>query len=152
MPTVDSNFFEIQRRGSQWSKNSTLDDQVTPMGWDADPNGAISGRTAGETKLVAMLIGANFVISNGDIWWKTAMPNTWTKQGSGTGGSGDTSYLHTQSTPAATWNINHNLGKYPAVNMMDLSNNVMYGDITHIDTNNTVITLSGSMSGKASLT
>ena len=93
MPTVDSNFFEIQRRGSQWSKNSTLDDQVTPMGWDADPNGAISGRTAGETKLVAMLIGANFVISNGDIWWKTAMPNTWTKQGSGTGGSGDTSYL-----------------------------------------------------------
>jgi hypothetical protein len=85
MATVDSNYFEIQRRGFQWSKNSTLDDGVTSMIWDSDPNNAVSGNTAGETKLVEMPIGAQFMQSTGILWLKTTMPNTWINLNSGSG-------------------------------------------------------------------
>ena len=82
MATTDSNFFEIQRRGSTWFPYSTLDDEVTAMGWDADPNSAISGNTPGETKLHAMLYGAMYCQSNGTMWRKTVTsPNTWEEIG-----------------------------------------------------------------------
>jgi len=77
MATTDSNFFEIQRRGAQWNKNSTLDDEVSSMLWDSDPNDAVTGVTDGETKLVAMPIGAQFIQSNGVLWFKKKMPNVW---------------------------------------------------------------------------
>ncbi len=77
MPTVDSNFFEIQRRGYQWSPLSTLDDGVTSLGYDANPNDASSSGTPGEQKLVSMPIGAFYIQSNGTLWLKSAMPNVW---------------------------------------------------------------------------
>jgi hypothetical protein len=77
MATVDSNFFEIQRRGYQWNKDSTLDDLVTSLLWDTDPNTAVAGATPGQTKLVAMPIGSQFMESSGILWCKTVMPNTW---------------------------------------------------------------------------
>jgi hypothetical protein len=78
MATVDGNFFELQRRGFQWNKNSTLDDEVSSMLWDSDPNDAVSENTDGETKLVAMPIGSQFMQSNGTLWLKVQMPNIWT--------------------------------------------------------------------------
>lgn len=83
MATTESNFFEIQRRGYQWNKNSTLDDGLSSMLWDSDPNDAVSGHSAGETKLVAMPIGSTFMESAGLLWLKTTMPNTWINLGSG---------------------------------------------------------------------
>jgi hypothetical protein len=77
MATTDSNFFEIQRRGYQWSKNSTLDDGVTSLLWDLSPNSVVNGNTAGETKLYSMPIGSQFMQSSGHLWLKTALPNTW---------------------------------------------------------------------------
>jgi len=77
-----SNFFEIQRRAYMWDKNSTLDDGITSMLWDNDPNTVVNGNTPGETKLYAMPPGSTFFQSNGDWWQKTSAPNIWVKTNS----------------------------------------------------------------------
>lgn len=86
MATVDSNFFEIQRRAYMWNRNSTLDDEVSSMLWDEDPNLCINLNTPGETKLISMPIGAFYSQSNGALWYKTQMPNVWTKLEAGGAG------------------------------------------------------------------
>ena len=99
MATVDSNFFEIQRRGYQWNAISTLDDGITSMGWDTDPNTVVNGNTPGETKLYAMPAGSMFFESGGLLWLKVQMPNTWITLNGDPAVSA--TLLHSQAVPAA---------------------------------------------------
>lgn len=63
--------------------------------------------------------------------------------------SSDKNYVHTQSTASDTWNITHNLYKYPSVTVVDSANNEVIGDITYIDLNNIQIKFNGAFAGKA---
>lgn len=58
---------------------------------------------------------------------------------------------YTQNTPYAVWAINHNLGIYPTVVIMDSANNQCEGLITYVNTNNLTITFSAAFSGIAYL-
>jgi hypothetical protein len=64
--------------------------------------------------------------------------------------SADT-FVFTQAQPEATWNIQHNLNKFPSVSVVNNNEIIMYGDTTYIDSNNITITFSGGFSGKAYL-
>lgn len=61
-------------------------------------------------------------------------------------------YVHTQSTPASTWTINHNLGYRPAVELLDTGSQEIDGDIAHPTANQTVVTLNPATAGIARLT
>ena len=65
------------------------------------------------------------------------------------GVGGDLTYEHVQSAASTTWNVAHNLDKKPSVSIADSADNILYGEITHTDLNNLVITLSAATSGKA---
>ena len=60
-------------------------------------------------------------------------------------------YVFTQSTPAAVWTINHDLGKYPAVSIVDSANDEVIGEVHYTSTSQVVITFSAAFSGKAFL-
>lgn len=60
-------------------------------------------------------------------------------------------YIHTQGTASATWRINHNLGWYPSVTAVDMSQNVFFGDVRYIDENTCELILFGETSGYAYL-
>lgn len=60
-------------------------------------------------------------------------------------------YVFTQSTPTAIWIINHDLGKYPAVNIVDSANDEVIGEVNYTSTSQIVITFSAAFSGKAFL-
>lgn len=64
---------------------------------------------------------------------------------------GDKNYIHVQGLSSNTWNITHNLNKFPSISVVDSDNKVVVGDATYIDTNNLTITFSGAFSGKAYL-
>lgn len=66
-------------------------------------------------------------------------------------GAADKNYLHTQGTPAATWNVAHNLGKYPSVTVLDGFNSEVAGEVTHTDINNLIINFNGGFSGTATI-
>lgn len=62
-------------------------------------------------------------------------------------------YVHTQSVPAATWTIHHNLGRYPSVTVIDSFNDMVEGGaINYPNANTLTISFAGGFSGKAVLT
>jgi hypothetical protein len=66
-------------------------------------------------------------------------------------GIADAHYIHEQIVPASTWVIQHNLGKYPSVTIVDSAGNVQIGDVEYIDTNNLTVSFTGSFGGRAYL-
>lgn len=63
----------------------------------------------------------------------------------------DKNYLFTQPTPAATWTIDHNLGKYPCVTVIDSSGAEVEGEVIHASTSSLTLSFSGAFSGSATL-
>jgi hypothetical protein len=65
------------------------------------------------------------------------------------GASGDASYRHTQTTPATTWTINHNLGKYPSIELLTVGSVKFFAEITHPNSNQSIISLAIATAGIA---
>jgi hypothetical protein len=61
----------------------------------------------------------------------------------------DKNYVHNQSVASATWNVQHNLGKFPSATMVLSTGQKGYGDVTYVDENNLTITFASAESGKA---
>lgn len=61
----------------------------------------------------------------------------------------DKSYVHNQPVASATWNVQHNLGKFASATMVLSTNQKGYGDVQYIDHNNLTITFASAESGKA---
>ena len=61
----------------------------------------------------------------------------------------DKTYIFTQSVASSSWNVRHNLNKYPSVTMVLSTGQKGYGDVTYIDENNLTITFASAESGKA---
>ncbi len=63
--------------------------------------------------------------------------------------NGDKNFVFTQAVASATWNVNHNLDKFPSCTMVLSTGQQGFGDVTFIDENNLTITFAGPESGKA---
>jgi hypothetical protein len=63
----------------------------------------------------------------------------------------DKTHTHYQGVSAASWTINHNLNKYPAVNVIDSANSNIMGSITYDSLNQITISFAGDTSGTATL-
>jgi len=56
-----------------------------------------------------------------------------------------------QGVPATTWNITHNLGKFPSITVIDTGDTVVTGEYTYTNNNNVVLNFSAAFAGKAYL-
>jgi hypothetical protein len=63
----------------------------------------------------------------------------------------DKNFVFTQAVASTSWEIKHNLGKFPSVSVVNNNNILMYGETTYVDTNNLTINFSAGFSGKAYL-
>ena len=61
-------------------------------------------------------------------------------------------HVYTQGAPSNTWTINHTLGGYPSVMIVDSAKTVVIGEITYNSTSQIVVNFSSSFSGYAYLT
>jgi len=61
-------------------------------------------------------------------------------------------HVHTQGTVATTWTINHALGGYPSVSIVDSAKTVVIGEVTYISTTQVVVNFTSAFSGYAYLT
>ncbi len=64
---------------------------------------------------------------------------------------GGSTYVHTQSSPAATWTISHNLGRRPSVTVVDSAGSVVIGEVTYLSDNSLRVEFSAGFSGQAYL-
>lgn len=84
-------------------------------------------------------------------WVIAWVPSVYIPAGGGGGGSGDVRYTYTNGAPSTTWVITHNLGLFPAVELVDNSGNVIYGDIHYDSANQITVTFADAEDGKAYL-
>ena len=83
-------------------------------------------------------------------WWVWDFDaNTYIN--TGVDASGDRKYVHRQLQPSSSWYISHNLGKYPAVSIVDSSGNLCVGEIVYHDENALTANFAAPFSGKAYL-
>ena len=68
------------------------------------------------------------------------------------GADGGAAYVFTQSTPASTWTINHNLGYVPSVELFDSGSQEIEADVSHPSSNTAVIVFAVPVAGFARLT
>jgi hypothetical protein len=62
---------------------------------------------------------------------------------------GDKTFVFTQATASAVWNVQHDLAKFPSVSVVSDDNIQVFGEVEYIDDNNLTITFNGAFSGKA---
>jgi hypothetical protein len=68
--------------------------------------------------------------------------------GSGGGEGGSTRYEHTQSTPASTWTVNHNLGRPVAVTVLSTGGKQLLAEVFHASGNQVLVYLDAPLAGR----
>lgn len=61
-------------------------------------------------------------------------------------------HVHSQGAVASEWVINHTLGGYPSVMVVDSAKTVVIGEVTYNSTSQIVVNFSSAFSGYAYLT
>lgn len=65
--------------------------------------------------------------------------------------SNDQPFRFTQSQAASVWTVQHNLGRFPTVTVVDSAGNLGFGSVVYIDSNNLVINFGNAFAGDAYL-
>ena len=60
----------------------------------------------------------------------------------------DKTYVYTQVFETTSWNIEHNLNKFPSVSIVDSDNNQVWADVQYIDENTVKLNFSQGFTGK----
>lgn len=60
-------------------------------------------------------------------------------------------FIFEQGVASSVWEIEHNLGKYPSVSIVDTAGNEIIASVKYPDENNVIITMTSEFKGKAYL-
>lgn len=71
----------------------------------------------------------------------------WLESLKGTGG--DKHYVHKQETSSDTWEVTHDLGKEPAVTVVDSAGTEVIGEVEYVNLNKCILRFQAPFSGKA---
>ena len=63
----------------------------------------------------------------------------------------DSHFEFTQGVPSTTWDITHNLNKFPSISVVDTANTTVIGDYEYINKNRVILNFSSAFAGKAFL-
>lgn len=63
----------------------------------------------------------------------------------------DKTFIYTQAVASTVWTINHGLGKYPSVTVVDSGGNIIIGELEYVDANNLKIIFTSVIGGTAYL-
>jgi len=64
---------------------------------------------------------------------------------------GAPTFIFNQAVPATTWDVTHNLGKFPSITVIDTGDTVVTGEYNYTNNNNVILTFSAAFAGKAYL-
>jgi len=64
---------------------------------------------------------------------------------------GTPTFIFDQGAVATSWDITHNLGKFPSITVIDTGNTVVTGEYNYVTNNRVILTFSAAFAGKAYL-
>jgi hypothetical protein len=122
---------------------TTLVDSI--MTQDANPNGTTL-TIAGNISITGTLADNNGNIGVlGKVLTSTGAGIVWDDSPQ------SATFIFTQGVAATTWNITHNLGKFPSITVIDTGNTVVTGEYNYTSNINVILTFSAGFAGKAYL-
>jgi hypothetical protein len=60
-------------------------------------------------------------------------------------------FIFEQAVPSDTWNITHDMVKFPSITVIDTVDSVVQGEYTYVNNNNVILTFTAPFAGKAYL-
>lgn len=144
MAKINRWFYETENGDIGTSRNFFSEKQVSSGGVGTEGDGSGSGSGSGG---MGSLAGASDTSINnqqdGDIIvWSDASDKWVNRRGM---------IHHVQTTPAKVWYINHGMGKFPNVKIVDSNKQLCMADIYYVDKNNVRIEFGAAESGSAYL-
>ncbi len=140
MAKINRWFYETENGDIGTSRNFFSEKQVSSGGVGSDGDGSGSGG-------MGSLAGASDTSINnqqdGDIIVWSDTKDKWVNRRG--------MVHHVQTTPQKVWYINHNLGKFPNVKIVDSAKQLCMADIYFVDENNVRIEFGSAQSGSAYL-
>ena len=122
--------------------STTLVDSILTQ--DANPGGTTL-TIAGNISITGTLADSNASVgTNGQVLTSTVTGIAWADNVQAT-------FEFTQGVPATTWNITHNLNKFPSITVIDTGNTVVTGEYNYTSNNTVTLTFSAAFAGKAYL-
>ena len=122
--------------------STTLVDSILTQ--DANPGGTTL-TIAGNISVTGTLADSNASVgTNGQVLTSTVTGIAWADNVQAT-------FEFTQGVPATTWNITHNLNKFPSITVIDTGNTVVTGEYNYTSNNTVTLTFSAAFAGKAYL-
>lgn len=83
--------------------------------------------------------------------WLESLKGEKGEPGDSSSGGSDRHFVFEQTQASDTWEITHNLNKYPSVSVADSAGSVVVGDVEYISPNELRIKFIGAFSGRAYL-
>ena len=122
--------------------STTLADSILTQ--NANPGGTTLN-VAGNISITGTLADSNASVgTNGQVLTSTVTGISWADNVQAT-------FEFTQGVPATTWNITHNLNKFPSITVIDTGNTVVTGEYNYTSKNTVTLTFSAAFAGKAYL-
>lgn len=144
---------------------SSLDDIIQVVGLAATSSSNLADGNKGD---VTVSGGASTIAVNSNVITnaKLAQVATGVIKGRVTAGTGSVedltstqvttllglgTYTHVQGSPASTWTIDHNLGRYPSISVVDSGGSLVFGEVKYNTSNQAQVSFSAAFSGQAYL-
>ena len=134
-------FFDVTNAATGLTQTTLVDSIMTQ---DVNPNGTIL-TVAGTLSVTGAIQDSTASPgAQAQILSSTVTGTRWVDFTSST-------FTFIQGVAATTWNITHNLNKFPSITVIDTGNTVVTGEYIYIDSNNVTLTFSAGFAGKAYL-
>jgi len=111
--------------------------------------GSISGEGA-PTSAIGR-VGDYYIDLESNAFWGPKTSSGWPAEPFFVPGA-TTRHIHTQAAASSTWTINHSLGGYPSVMVVDSASTVVIGEVSYISTTQVQVSFTAPFSGFAYLT
>ena len=122
--------------------STTLVDSILTQ--NANPGGTTL-TIAGNISITGTLADSNAGVgTNGQVLTSTVTGIAWADNVPST-------FEFTQGVPATTWNITHDLNKFPSITVIDTGNTVVTGEYNYTSNKTVTLTFSAAFAGKAYL-
>lgn len=122
--------------------STTLADSILTQ--NANPGGTTL-TIAGNISITGTLADSNASVgTNGQVLTSTVTGIAWADNVQAT-------FEFTQGVPATTWNITHDLNKFPSITVIDTGNTVVTGEYNYTSNKTVTLTFSAAFAGKAYL-
>ena len=122
--------------------STTLVDSILTQ--NANPGGTTL-TIAGNISITGTLADSNASVgTNGQVLTSTVTGIAWADNVQAT-------FEFTQGVPATTWNITHDLNKFPSITVIDTGNTVVTGEYNYTSNKTVTLTFSAAFAGKAYL-